>query len=173
MRLVRLPCLRDEGRMERYARAPSWAWWRGTALEVRRIRWWCRMQIGMDWQARLVEYNRGEGLPRPVRRIVAAAAVATPRAEPCRPAPWKAVATVFLRRTPRFLRASSVGRAAPLSLLPCCSNVGTSLIPDVPMLISEGPMFELHPACRRIPGILGICPLMPRPAGQRQPCIPG
>ena len=37
--------------------------------------------------------------------------------------------------------------------------MGTSLIPDVPMLISEAPMFELHPRLQADTRILGDLPL--------------
>ena len=68
---LQAPVPADEAGMERYARAPVLGLVAGAALEVRQDTLVVQgMQIGMDWHARLMEYNRGEGLPcSPVRRM--------------------------------------------------------------------------------------------------------
>ncbi|WP_042881200.1 DUF2057 domain-containing protein, partial [Aeromonas sp. ZOR0002] len=60
---LQAPVPADEAGMERYARAPVLGLVAGgQPLEVRQDTLMVQgMQIGMDWHARLMEYNRGEG----------------------------------------------------------------------------------------------------------------
>ena len=100
---------------------------------------------------------------------VTAAAVATPRASSVPASALEGqLQQLFLQADPA-LRKRFIGWAVPIfKFAPRCSNVGTSLIPDVPMLISEAPCLNCTPPSGGYPDTRGSAPV-PRPAGQRQP----
>ena len=130
----------DEAGMERYARAPVLGLVAGAASRCARYADGRGCRSAWTRHARLMEYNRSEGPAVPAGAAdVTAAAVATPRALRAGQRPGRAVATAFPAGGPMLRKAlHRLGRAAPVPA-PRCGNVGTSLIPDVPMLIRRGP----------------------------------
>ncbi len=113
---LQAPVPADEAGMERYARAPVLGLVAGgQPLEVRQDTLMVQgMQIGMDWHARLMEYNRGEG-PAVLAGAadVAAAVVATPRASSVPASALEGqLQQLFLQADPA-LRKRFIGWAVP------------------------------------------------------------
>ncbi|MCY9820818.1 DUF2057 domain-containing protein [Aeromonas media] len=101
----------DEKGMERYAKAPAVSLLAGDKpLKVQQEALVVNgMQIGMDWHARLVEYNRGTG-----KAVLATGAVATAAQAPSVPASELEgqLQQLFLRADPE-LRKRFIGWAVP------------------------------------------------------------
>lgn len=104
----------DEAGMERYAKAPTLSLLAGgQPLEVRQEPLVVQgMQIGMDWHARLAEYNRGAGQAVLATGAVAATAAATPaQALPASELEGQ-LQQLFLKADPE-LRKRFIGWAVP------------------------------------------------------------
>ncbi|MFM5032011.1 MULTISPECIES: DUF2057 domain-containing protein [Aeromonas] len=101
----------DEKGMERYAKAPAVSLLAGDKpLKVQQEALVVNgMQIGMDWHARLMEYNRGTG-----KAVLATGAVATAAQAPSVPASELEgqLQQLFLRADPE-LRKRFIGWAVP------------------------------------------------------------